>query len=204
MADKNRGQLRTAIRSVLKEPTAARWSDTDINDYINNALEEVSRALMRMKTVTSSVLKDAETVSLPSDCLVLHELYWIDSNDDKTEIERQFEDQVPMTDTADDTGTPTKFWLINDTVYLRPVPDANGTVEFLYYWEMPDLDSDDDTPALSGLNNVIKAHAVYEAYFDDGDPRYEIWEDRRNKELLSWLSIEASICSTGFKQEENF
>ncbi len=204
MADKNRGELRTAIRSVLREPVAARWLDTDINDYINNALEEVSRALLRTKKSTALVAKNAETVTLPTDCLILNELFWVDINNVITPIYRQFEDAIPTTAAVNDIGTPTKYWLIDNLIYLRSVPDTAGTVQFVYYYKLPELNSDTDVPALSGLNRFIKACGVYEAYFDDGDPRYELWEQRKNKELISWLGVESSTYATGFKQQENW
>lgn len=206
MADKNRGELRAAVREVLREPVAARWSDATINDYINNALEELARALMRTKTDTSSV--DTETVNIPEDCLILNSLYWKDSAGNKTEIIRQFDDRVPLTnyegDTDKNTGIPDKYWLINNVIYLRPIPDTAGTIEFEYYQKLPELASDEDVPALSGLNNYIKAHAVYEAFFDDGNPMYELWKQRRGEELASWMSTEISMYSIGFKERENW
>jgi hypothetical protein len=207
MADKNRGDLRTAIREVLREPTAARWSDTTIDDYINNALVELARALMRTKTDTASVAASAETTTLPTDCLILNSLYWEDADNNITEIFRQYT-RFPLSDLDEDndeeTGVPDKFWLINDVPYFRPIPEAAGTVTFEYFYKLPELDDDADVPVMSGLNNFIKAHAVYEAYFDDGDPRYEIWKQRRGEELASWMSTEVSSYSTGFKVQERW
>lgn len=204
----NRLELRTAIRGVLREPTAARWSDADINSYINNALEEVSRALLRRKTATASVAIDTDTVTIPTDCLIISHMFWVDADDNVSEIEREFDDQIPIDDYEDDddddTGVPDKYWLIDDAVTLRPIPAAAGTVKFVYYYSLPELDEDTDSPALDGLDRFIKAHGIYEAYFDDGDPRYEIWKQRKVEELLSFLSVESSKYGTGFKVKESF
>jgi hypothetical protein len=192
----NRGDLRTAIRSVLMEPAAARWGDADINGYINNAIAEVSRALLRKKTAEVSVLAGTETVTLPSDCAVPTDLFW---NDDK--IARVLDEEIP---TGSDTGTPDRYWLIDDVVYFRPIPDEDGSAKFVYYYNLPSLSTDTDSPALDGLDNFIKAHGVYEAYFDDSDPRYELWNQRRAQELAAFLSLEASKYSIGFKVKERF
>jgi hypothetical protein len=206
MADKTRLELRTAIREVLREPTAARWSDTTINDYINNALVELSRALMRTKTGDVSVAAEAETVTPPADLLILNTLYWVDADNNQTKIYRQYD--VPVTNLDEDndegTGTPDKFWFIDNLVYLRPLPTSAGTAKFEYYYILPELDTDDDVPILSGLNNYIKAYGVYEAYFDDGDPRYELWKQKKNEELASWMNAEVCNYSTGFKVEERW
>jgi hypothetical protein len=195
----NRLELRTAIRSVLREPTTARWPDPDINSYINNALEEVSRALLRRKTATSAVLANAETVTLPTDCLILTDLFWV--GDNTTEIVREFDEEVPMNS---DTGLPDTYWLIDDVIYLRPIPNAGGTVKFKYYYSLPSLDTDEATPSLNGLDAFIKAHGIYKALKDDSDPRFELWDTERQKELLAFLGVESSKYSTGFKVKERF
>ena len=205
MAEKNRGQLRTAIRDVLSEPVAARWSDPTINEYINSALEALSRALLRTKTATTSVATNTETVSLPADCLVLNGLYWVNANGDVKPIVRQVTDRIPVEEGDDtETGIPGKYWFIDDVIYLRPLPEEAGTVKFEYYYRLPDLENDKDVPALPGLSSYIKAHAVFEAYFDDGDPRYELWKQRRGEELSSWMALEVSNYSTGFRVSGNF
>jgi hypothetical protein len=194
----NRQELRLIVREVLREPVPARWSDALLNTYINNAIGEVEKALMRTKTDTADVEAGQETVSLPEDCYALNSLHWVGSG----EIKRQYSGVPDMEEGV--TEIPDRYWLIDNKVYLRPTPKEPGTVKFEYYYKLPRFITDDDVLPLDGLDNFVKAHTVFEAYFDDGDPRFEIWKQRKNEELATWMTAEISSYSTGFKVEERW
>lgn len=190
----NRKEIRVAVRDVLREPVPARWSDATLNTYINNAISEAEKTLMRSKVSTIGVEAGQEIIQLPSDCNVLNTLYW--KND---EIKRQFAG-LPM---GDEKDVPSKYWLINDEIILRPIPNEPGTITIEHGYELPKLYTDDDSP-VDGLDSFVKAHAVYEAYFDDGDPRFELWRQRKTEELVLWMNREMSNYSIGFRVDERF
>ena len=190
----NRLELRTVIRSVLREPVPARWSDNDLNRYINKAIEDVSLSLSRQ--MMASLQQSTETFNMPDDCLILTEVYWNDNP-----IERELGASIP---TGTDTGTPSRYWLIDDVGYLRPIPDIEGTMKLMYYYSLPSMVADTDEPPLKGMDNLIHAHAVYQAYFEDGDPQFQIWRQRRDEEFISFIGTELNNYSTGFQVKENF
>lgn len=194
----NRQELRLIVREVLREPVPARWSDALLNTYINNAIGEVEKALMRTKIDTADVEAGQETVSLPEDCYALNSLHWVGSG----EIKRQYSGVPDMEEGV--TEIPDRYWLIDNKIYLRPIPKKPGLIKFEYYYKLPRLITDDDVLPLDGLSNFVKAHAVFEAYFDDADPRFEIWKQRKNEELATWMTAEISSYSMGFKVEERW
>ena len=49
-------ELRALVRSILREPVPARWSNADIDRYINAGVLEIARAMERRKSATVAVV----------------------------------------------------------------------------------------------------------------------------------------------------
>lgn len=179
-------QLRTKVRSILQEPVAARWSNADIDSYLNDGLQDMAKTAERLRTKEVAVAIGTATITFPDDLLVLHSVYWGDSSS-KTEL-LLAQDTLPADDLTKDT--PVYFYLLDGSIKLRPIPNVAKTIYFVYYWKPRLMVADTDIPELEKTENALISYAVYRAYFEDGDPRATLWEQDYAKQQLKWLAIE--------------
>lgn len=182
----NLGQLRAKVRSILQEPVPARWSNTDIDGYLNDGLQDMAKIAERLRTKEVAVTAGTATITFPDDLLILHSVYWGDSSS-KTEL-LLAKDNLPADDLTQDT--PVYFYLLDGSIRLRPIPNEDKNIYFVYYWKPKIMLDDTDMPELEGTENALISYAVYRAYFEDGDPRAALWEQDYAKQQLKWLAIE--------------
>jgi len=66
-----RSELRTEVRSIVKEASAVFWSNAQLDTYLNDALMVyMSRLGLRTKEKTTSAILDQEDYLLPSDFVI--------------------------------------------------------------------------------------------------------------------------------------
>jgi hypothetical protein len=179
-------EIRTRIRSILQEPFPARWQDTDINAYINAGLRDIAILAERIRTKTIDVAIGVETVTFPTDMLTLKTIYWGDGSQ-RYELDKAL-NTYPSDDTTQDD--PTTAYIYDQAIHLRPKPQAAGKVTIVYHMKPVDMTLDADTPELQGAEDALISYGVYRAYFEDGDPRSQLWEQDYSKEQLKWLAVE--------------
>lgn len=74
----------------------------------------------------------------------------------------------------DDTGTPTHYYFIADTLYLWPTPDSAKSLRIRYLTEPGTLNKDSDDSAFlwpSKHDSVLLYAALSKAYFINDDPQ---------------------------------
>lgn len=189
-------QLREIIRSILREPAPARWQNSDLDRYINGCVLEIARTMERRKSAAIDVAANTPYVQPPTDCLVPDELFWLKTGEtEKRELYPATSTMPP--DVA--SGTPTYYYLLEDRIYLYPVPDSSGVLYLTYFWRPASLVNDNDTLAVEDTDQLIINYAVWRAYLEDGDPMAQLWEAEFAKELARWATIEQARHSMAFR-----
>lgn len=182
-------EIRAAVKSNLRDAAASsqsRWPNSEIDRYINMGLLDIARSADRRKLISQNVAGGAETVAMPNDCLVLEGLAW-EQNGVRYALQPASGD-LPGSNGV--TGLPTVYWILGDYVYLRPVPNANGTLWFVYRPRPPALVNDSDTPSLPDVDNLLIAYATWKCFLADGDGQFQLWQNEYTMELSRWLNSE--------------
>lgn len=168
----NRGELRAAVREELLEPTAARWTDSQLNRYMNDILldlAKVSRTEIQADPV--SVSAGAATFALPATILLPKVVVWVEGG---TRYRVRWAN-APMPRDTTATGTPYLAWLEGSTVRLWPTPSADGQAIVKGVRRPASLADDADVPELQDVDEALIAGTVWKAYQSDFDPQRDIW-----------------------------
>lgn len=179
--------LRATVRRILFDqaaPTASRWSDDDLNRFLNEALLEISRAAKRRKTAALSFTAGEDSKILPADLLRIdgNPLWQVTGESIRREIISS-EDAYPL-DNA--TGRPQEYWLIGNSILIRPVPDTSGTLTVVYFYKFPNLAADTDVPEPENVDDILVAYALWQALNFDGSPLTQMWREEFTRKLASW------------------
>ncbi|MDI3298381.1 MAG: hypothetical protein QJR08_04335 [Bacillota bacterium] len=164
--------LRSLVRSELQEPQAAFWSDSEINQYINEAVQDLGRVARIAARAQVSVSAGQALVSYPSDFQALRDVAWLDLTNALWPLARIRRGVEPDTSSA----TPTGFIPDVGGIRLWPTPSAGGSL-ILAYWRRPArLSADTDTSDLPGdpgeIDRMIVDYAVARARRKDDDPAW--------------------------------
>lgn len=167
-------QIRTAARTELLETTAARWSDEQLNRYINDGQEDLAAASQRRVRKTVAVSAGSSTASVSSDVLQITDLWW-ESGGTRSKV--AWADKPFEPDTAGQ-GIPVLAWLEGDTIRLWPAAQADGTLLVKGIPKPAAMGADSDThdlPDYQCTNEALIAYCVWKAYETDYDPQREVW-----------------------------
>ncbi|NLZ95987.1 MAG: hypothetical protein GX921_09220 [Bacteroidales bacterium] len=187
-------EIITAVRSILREPIAARWSDDDIKRYLNSGLIELANAAE--KTTTKEVLITAGTsgIEITDDMLTIHAVYW--------ELDDEFKELYPGIETLPKSkaqGLPKEYYIIDDAIKLSPVPDIDGAAKIAYVKKPASMVTDTDKPELKNADNVLIAYGAWQAFLEDGSPYTQIWEAEYAKRVMNWVSVYSDDYQRAFR-----
>ncbi|HDP36343.1 MAG TPA: hypothetical protein ENN27_00520 [Candidatus Atribacteria bacterium] len=145
-------ELITSVRYLVREPTAAYWSDAEITTYINEAQEIIATETKLLSklyshTLTADDIKNDREIRLYSDFVALDEggVLYDDKPLEQTSLKELDEHFSNWRDT---TGTPTRFYFRSDMIGFFPKPSAGGVVKYYGIERAPELSG--DTVPLSG------------------------------------------------------
>ncbi len=187
-------ELRNRVRDILNEPVPARWSDTLLNAFLNEGLNDIAKLTPALTETTISVKQGDTYIALPLDLLALDSLFY---GPDRHEIKRALEPLPPDNTTL---GTPEWYYPRADGNYLIwPLPDINTTVVVVYNKKPTQLSADTDEPSIAGADTALIAYAVWKACLVDGNfQAAALWEVEYGKEATKFLSIQDRNHSGAF------
>lgn len=167
-------QLRTDARAELLETTAARWTDAQLNRYLNLGQEDLAKVSASKIRATVSVSIGASSVVVPSSILVVDDIWWEAGG---TRYPMQWSN-YPFEPNSTDQGTPRLAWLEGDTVKFWPAAQSSGTL-LIKGIKRPAAMTDDnmthDLPDYETVNEALVAFCVWQAYLTDYDPQRDVW-----------------------------
>lgn len=187
------GDIRQIVRDRLDEDTPRRWSNAQLNRWINEGARDVARRAECLQAKnTVSVSANAQTVPLSTltGLIKVNRVEWKGTGSanvyaleyrDFNSMDAVWWDQQDNT-----TSTPRFYTLIGHppslTAQLYPLPSTSGTLRVLY-WRLPvEVTADAATVEIpDGWWDVIADYTEYKALRKDSDPRwreaFEIYKD---------------------------
>jgi len=143
-------QILTDVRRELLETTGAFWSDTELLRLLNRAeLDIVNRSRILEDQAFLSTTQGVADYPLPNNWLsaklaLINTKESASDNDswqrlEPTNLEKMGQERPNFKRADSDAqGTPLKYWIWNDRIYLYPTPDAMVTGNlYLYYKAKP-------------------------------------------------------------------
>ena len=174
MTRKTRLQLRTEARVELLEPTPARWSDEQLNRYLNLGQEDLAGVGQTRVRAAVAVSAGEGSVSAPATILVIENVWW-ESGGCRWRVRWAYQ---PFEPNPGSRGTPRIAWREEETVRFWPSASASGSLLFKGRRRPAAMAADDSThdlPDFELVNEALIAFAVWQAYLSDFDPQRDIW-----------------------------
>jgi hypothetical protein len=179
---------RTEVRALLDEPNPQFWSNTQLNSWINQGAQDISRRAQALwMQATVAAVPEQQFYRLPDDFLGVHRIDYRINNSDQT-YNLEFRGLKTMDEIWGilqqlPAAFPQAFYLWNDTGYAGgqpyfatyPVVGDNGTFIVYYYrnaiFATADAQYVDVTPAYEDL---VYDYAVAKGKQADRD---STWQD---------------------------
>ena len=178
----------TAVRSLLDEATAVFWSDTEIQNWVNEGCLEVSRrAEILWNTDAIAVTALTQTYNCPTDFLNGHRSQFaITGSDIVYPVEyRRYNamDDIWGILPSLPSAWP-RYWtmweqtdvatgLIQPYIMLYPVPGENGTLTLFYYRQSQPVTGSGQLDIQPGWQDIVYDYAVYRARRKDRDSDWQ-------------------------------
>jgi hypothetical protein len=181
---------RTALRERLSEPTAAAWSDGELNRYLNEGVREIAiRTECLAATADVAVSTGVYLNNVPATVNRIHRAEWAPSNPVSSSDQiyplryTQINNLDSMRGSGQQTitGIPEMFstWGYPGTstfkVVLYPKPQTAGTLRIHYYRIPVDLTADTDLLDIpNGWDHLVYDYAEFRARLKDGDDAWQV------------------------------
>jgi hypothetical protein len=160
----NLGQIRSRVRSVVRDTAGVFITDPEITEWANEALLDLVARLRLLQDQAAGVTA-GNTIALPADLLEVSGLRLGAAGDDVA-----FVDTDTWFDYSDAGGTPpvTLGRVFGGTLELYPTPTTGTAYSLRYVVKPAVLTADSDTPEIPEelhvrLANYARAHAKYKA-----------------------------------------
>lgn len=201
--------IRAQLRFRLQEPqSTGRFSDAELDSYINRGQAEVADQLEPLVKVTSLNFEaGVATQPLPDNLLRIHR-----ASIGGTALRTTDPLALDATSTTWEgaTGTPTHYFIQGNDLRLYPIPESPVTVDVTHSYLPDDLVDDTDELSLPGwMEEGVILYALGLALESDMDNRsgnayqkYQIWLERAIRRLRH-RTIEPTIRVTLSRMRES-
>lgn len=188
------GTIRTLVRDRLDEDSPRRWTNAQLDRWINEGARDVARRTECLHAKSSAIAVTANTqvtsLSTLTTLLKINRVEWKTDGDSRV-IALEYRDYNSMDavwwdakETA--TSTPGYYTLTGNppalSITVYPIPASAGTIT-VYYWRLPtEATADADTVEVpEGWHDTLADYAEYKALRRDADPRwreaFDIYKD---------------------------
>lgn len=211
----------TNVRSLIDEPVAQYWSDSELTTWLNQGCQEVQRVAewkRAIGNITTVVAQQAYVA--PSDLLRLYRLEFVPNNNTSYTYSLEFRGYNEMDAAWGNLKTlpsayPEQYTLwkfpsdktpgtLGLQILLYPVPNVAGTLNLYYYQAItPVAAGSDELDILPGWEDCLYNFAAYRALRKDSDPRSKEFQSDFMTQLDQLKTIsrtytdQANFFSTG-------
>ncbi|MEW6054889.1 MAG: hypothetical protein AB1552_14090 [Nitrospirota bacterium] len=123
-------ELLKKVRSDVNEETATFFSDEEIQRWLNESMLIIAdHAGYPLKKLQLNLVDGTESYRADEEFYAVEHAYYVKSSSEKiplTLIDLMMDDEITGQDKTTE-GDPAHYFLRGNTIYLRPVPDANRT-----------------------------------------------------------------------------
>jgi hypothetical protein len=174
----------TATRERLDEPTAARWSDTEIRRWTNQGARDMCRESECLQTSgTVNAVVGQATYTLPTSMTRVHHVTYTPTGGHRIPLDfKDFNHFDRIGWNPDTRSTPQIFalWDCPPTLQLVVYPTPSTTGVFtIYYYKLPTelaVNGDDDAEDLNipeGWDDAVLDYVEMMARRKDGDAKWQ-------------------------------
>lgn len=165
------------LRGPLQDPDQLNYSTSELIDYYNLALDFLSRELSRYRfreaqyNTTLTYAAGDYSKSLPSSFLTFDvnehgdpRIFNVTNNSAQMIQARDYDIDTWENESASDTGTPGKFYIIGSNLLVHPRPDVSTQVK-LYYYKLESISLASETvPWNSVFDKAINQFVVLKCH----------------------------------------
>ena len=174
---------------MLNEPTAARWTDSELQRYINDAQRDIARRIpWYRKKDTATATATTQEHNAPSDAQLIYDVSWTETGTSRVIPLEMFDFKniafsagTALTTAA---GMPRYYWTwgypgtSTFKVNLMPTPGVAGTLTYHYIGSPADhaITTTAQTGSVIvplGYEDAVTLYVVYSALMADADPRWQ-------------------------------
>lgn len=168
--------LRSRIRRSMRDLQEQRWTDDEINDAINWALNDAWPSWFAVKQdTTNTVAANTFIYTLPTDCYWVAQV-WLEQDSDQPYRALAAWRQVPS---ASATGTDTYYLYLDNALSY----EAGKTIKVIYEARPPELSNDTDNTLVPDDFVIAKAKTyLFEMLANEG-PAQDV---DAVKSLMQW------------------
>jgi len=180
--------LITKCRIHINETSTTFHADSDLLAYCDEAQKYFIRSTRILEgSSTTSAVSGTQNYALPSDYLALLRVTFNGIKIDRVSYHEI--DELGINDT-DETNTPRYYYILNEQLYLIPIPNTTDTIKIYYYKFPADLDATTDTLEISKIyDDIIVCYMVYRALEKDSeDKRADYWMTECNAKIMQVVS----------------
>jgi hypothetical protein len=198
-------QMIIEARYTLDETSAVAWTDAEITVYINHAQQEIASIISTFDedwfttSANATVTASVSTVSLPSDCIAVRRIEWI--NGDTTLSNPRRLQPIEWRDKGmgwayyllnlSVTGAPYYYFFQGSNLYLDPRPSATkvAALRIWYIKRLADLTGTDTSEIPAQWHKAIVLRSVIQACRKMEQDTAELQKDydKYIKEMISEL-----------------
>lgn len=188
-------QIETAARRKYNSSSSSFYSSNEIYDLIYQAELEAAeqcKVIEGLSTATSTVA-GTQSYAFPTNAF---EIKRVEYNGAKLKpIDMTQDDSLTLLNSNTTAqGTPSHYWIWNDTIYLRPIPDAVQTLKIYSYNRPAAVTSASQTLEIPVLFHMcIVDFVVAEMMLKDGEAALaqvylNRWYDRHLPRMEKWVA----------------
>lgn len=199
---KDLAKIRSDVYFLMSEnPDSSIFSKDSVNSAVNMGLTLVHN------TTHTDLTRIASTASVGVSSILIPEASTQNGNAIVDSVLFSGTELTPQeySDNTSQSGTPTSYAVIGNTLYLYPSPSVSGDLVVLYRREFKPLVDDSDVPNMSDIEiNSAVLYAVYilklkDEEFASADRFFSAFEDsvKRSQTLQSGVYSPTSATSYG-------
>lgn len=173
---------RSALRARLNEPSAAQWTDAELDAWLNEGAADIaSRTECLLDTHEATVTANVRSVAPPDDLLRIYRAEFEPTGESQT-IPLRYKDYMAMDRVwghqTSGANYP-EFWTSwgmppSTTLYLYPTPHVGGILRVYYYrTAAPAIEDTDTLDLVDGWAHYLYDYAEYRAFLRVGDQRWQ-------------------------------
>tara|TARA_R100000963_G_scaffold34575_2_gene28599 strand:+ start:419 stop:1036 length:618 start_codon:yes stop_codon:yes gene_type:complete len=155
-----------------------------ITDFITMCESDLNRTLrVRDMTIRTRSPVDSQYVKLPPDYLSMRNIDLL--TEPVTPLSYKNLQNLDVHRAGDPTGKPLYYSIMQDAIEFAPVPDAEYTVEIVYYQKIPALSVDNVTNWLltDHPDAYLYGSLMHSAPYLQADERVGLWAGKYNQIL---------------------
>lgn len=204
----------TNVRSLIDEPVAQYWLDTELTSWLNQGVAEIQRMTewkRKIANVTAVVAQQA--YNGPADLLRNYRLEFVPNNNTSYTYSLEFRGYNEMDAAWGNLKTLPSAYPEQYTIWLHPspiqillypVPTVAGTLNFYYYPTTTPVSAGSDQLDIEpGWEDMVYNFAAYRALRKDSDPRSKDFQSEFMTQIEQYKTVtrnytdQANFFSTG-------